>query len=772
MPSKIFPFSETANTGIVKRAVALGRYLQNPLAMIATLCGPGREILSWKLHMLEQFLTPDEKYEMVERLMIDATNQVGVDINLAASHEWLFSPLQFVSGLGPRKASALQKALVMSGAIFIRKELLMNGFLRKKVFINAAGFLRVRRSGLATTSSHFIDLLDDTRIHPESYELAKRMAKDIYDEDVQDPNEMDDDAQEMAIEHVREKPKLLKALDIDEYALSFEQHGDKKRETLVDIKMELLNGFQELRTPYSEPSQDEEFYLLSGETEETIKEGRCIQVTIRRVTDQRIICVLDSGLTGVILRDDFPKFPSHDLTEGSILTCKIKGVQKNRLQVILGLTGEKDEKKEKQEKDAMKLKMKDLEPCYNEPADDEGKNSNDTDNKKRVHFKPRMIVHPKFQNWTKEEAKEFLSDKDIGESIFRPSDKGHNYLTLTMKILDGVYADKDIAEEGKDQKDITSLLRIGKRLKIDGDNYEDLDEVMDRYVDPLVANLKAMLGYRKFKKGTKAEVDDLLRMEKSEYPTRIVYGFGIYHEDPLKIILSYIKSTNPHHECIRLLPKGFELRGRMFDSIDRLVLYFQKNINNLPLPIKALASRVALNPEDGISSWSRSPFNSSGVGLRVQDGDQSSTPGSKRGRNELRNGGSRGGHPSGLPRPSGHGHGHHHVRGSQHGRSQEHDSGYGSSEWGKKGDDNELSSFPGAKVQNSPGKEFFAGGWGNNRSGSSWSNAAVANGVVGMGMVVVVGYEAGVSSSQGHTGGLVIQIGLPAATERLFSYVV
>ncbi|PRQ46330.1 putative ribonuclease H-like domain, transcription elongation factor Spt6, Tex-like protein [Rosa chinensis] len=35
-------------SGMVRRAVALGRYLQNPLAMVATLCGPGREILSWK----------------------------------------------------------------------------------------------------------------------------------------------------------------------------------------------------------------------------------------------------------------------------------------------------------------------------------------------------------------------------------------------------------------------------------------------------------------------------------------------------------------------------------------------------------------------------------------------------------------------------------------------------------------------------------------------------------------------------------------------------
>lgn len=41
--------------GIVKRAVALGRYLQNPLAMTATLCGPGKEILSWKLGLVSFF---------------------------------------------------------------------------------------------------------------------------------------------------------------------------------------------------------------------------------------------------------------------------------------------------------------------------------------------------------------------------------------------------------------------------------------------------------------------------------------------------------------------------------------------------------------------------------------------------------------------------------------------------------------------------------------------------------------------------------------------
>lgn len=48
------------------------------------------------------------------------------------------------------------------------------------MFINAVGFSCVRDSGLAASSSQVIDLLDDTRIHPESYGLAQEMAKDVY----------------------------------------------------------------------------------------------------------------------------------------------------------------------------------------------------------------------------------------------------------------------------------------------------------------------------------------------------------------------------------------------------------------------------------------------------------------------------------------------------------------------------------------------------------------------------------------------------------------
>uniref|UniRef100_A0A0D9UXY2 Transcription elongation factor spt6 n=1 Tax=Leersia perrieri TaxID=77586 RepID=A0A0D9UXY2_9ORYZ len=565
-------------SGIVKRAVALGRYLQNPLAMVATLCGPGKEILSWKLHHLEQFLTPDEKYEVVEQIMVDATNQIGFDVNLAASHEWHFSTLQFVAGLGPRKASALQKELLREGSIFSRKDLVKP--LGRKVFMNASGFLRVRRSGGAAASSQIIDLLEDTRIHPESYALAKTLAKDVYTADApHEANEMDDDEQEMAIEHVRENRDMLVELLLDEYAKSTEQVH--KLETLKDIRLELLCGFKDLRTAYAEPSPDEEFWMLSGETEDTISDGRIVQVTVRSIQDNRIICTFDSGLKAIVMADNYSDegfdLETLQLHEGDVLTGKIKNVNKNRFMVYLTCKASEMRRRP--------FSRSNHDPYYRE-QDMSSQNEEDKRRKQKElakkHFKPRMIVHPHFQNLTSEEAMQFLSDKEPGEKVIRPSSRGPSFLTLTLKIFDGVLAHKEITEGGKDHKDITSLLRLGKTLTIDNETFEDLDEVIDRYVDPLVGHLKSMLSYRKFRKGSKSEVDELLKAEKAENPMRIVYCFGISHEHPGTFILSYIRSTNPHHEYVGLYPKGYRFRKRDFDNIDRLVSYFQKHIDKPP----------------------------------------------------------------------------------------------------------------------------------------------------------------------------------------------
>ncbi|XP_078444726.1 global transcription factor group B1 isoform X2 [Wolffia australiana] len=593
--------------GIVRRAVGLGRYLQNPLAMVATLCGPGKEILSWKLCPLEELLSTDDKYEMVEQIMVEVTNQVGLDVNLAASHEWLFAQLQFISGLGPRKAAALQKALARAGSVLSRKELAM-GVLKKKVFINCVGFLRVRHSGGAAgaAAAHMMDLLDDTRIHPESYELAKAMAKVVCAHDLGEAVEdMDEDAQEMAVEHVRDKPEVLRALHVGKYAEDVERRlpgGARKRETLRDIKMELLCGFAERRATFKEPDQDEEFLMVSGETDETLAVGRVVQVTVRWVQEQRIVCALDSGLRGVIsvaedLCDDRDEAGRvHEkVREGDVLTCRIKAVHKHRCQAYLTCR-ESDLKRAVQGLPRDRYYVEGELPRGPTPSQDSAK---DPALPRRRHFRPRMIVHPRFQNISSEEAIQLLAEKEAGESIVRPSSKGPSYLTLTIKVSDGVYTHKEIVESDKDMRDMASLLRLGKKLSIGDDTFEDLDEVMDRYVDPLVGHMRAMLGYRKFRGGSKVEVDEALRAEKIDNPARIAYAFGISHDHPGSFILTYIRSANPHHEYVGVYPKGFRFRKRDFDHLDRLVSFFQRHIDDpldpaAPPSIRSLAAVVPI----------------------------------------------------------------------------------------------------------------------------------------------------------------------------------
>lgn len=372
--------------------------------MVATLCGPGREILSWKLHLLESFLTPDEKYEMIEQVMVDVTNQVGLDINLAIGHEWLFAPLQFISGLGPRKAASLQRSLVRAGAIFIRKDFVTTHGLGKKVFVNAVGFLRVRRSGLAASSSQYIDLLDDTRIHPESYGLALELAKEVYNNDIDGDTNDDEETLEMAVEHLRDRPELLKTYLLDRHIK--EKKRENKRETLYLIRRELIQGFQDWRISYKEPSQDEEFYMMSGETEDTLAEGKIVQVTVRRVQAQRAICALESGLTGMLAKEDFSddwrdiSELTDRLHEGDILNCKIKSVLKNRYQVFL-VSKEGDMKSNKFQH------ARELDPYYHEDRSSRQSEQEKARKEKELakkHFKPRMIVHPRFQNITADEA--------------------------------------------------------------------------------------------------------------------------------------------------------------------------------------------------------------------------------------------------------------------------------------------------------------------------------------------------------------------------------
>ncbi|PRQ46331.1 putative transcription elongation factor Spt6, DNA ligase B, RNA-binding domain, S1 [Rosa chinensis] len=198
------------------------------------------------------------------------------------------------------------------------------------VYVNAVGFLRVRLSGMlaaSSISSQFFALLDDTRIHPDLYCFAEQMARDVY-------GDMD-----VLVQSIRDLPSYLEKLDIEAYARSTGLHY--MMQTLCCIREELIQGFQEWRKKYEEPSDDDMFYMMTGETRDTLSEGSIVQATIRRVLSKTAICTVGAGLICLLWRDDFKvdRREISDLSQvmkvGDTITCKIKSLRKKQWDVKL-----------------------------------------------------------------------------------------------------------------------------------------------------------------------------------------------------------------------------------------------------------------------------------------------------------------------------------------------------------------------------------------------------------------------------------------------------
>jgi len=71
---------------------------------------------------------------------------------------------------------------------------------------------------------------------------------------------------------------------------------------------------------------------------------------------------------------------------------------------------------------------------------------------------------------------QFLADQELGKYIFHPSSRGLYYLTISLKICNGVYVHKDIVEGGKGS-DFKKLAELGETLKIGEETFEDINQV-------------------------------------------------------------------------------------------------------------------------------------------------------------------------------------------------------------------------------------------------------------------------------------------------------
>lgn len=144
----------------VRGAVSIGRRLMDPLAELVKIDPKSIGVGQYQ-HDVDQSLLKKSLDQTVEF----AVNKVGVNLNTASKHL-----LTYVSGVGPQLAQNIVEYRSSIGSFKSRKELLKVPKLGAKTFEQCAGFLRIPSA---------INPLDNSAVHPESYELVQRMASQL-----------------------------------------------------------------------------------------------------------------------------------------------------------------------------------------------------------------------------------------------------------------------------------------------------------------------------------------------------------------------------------------------------------------------------------------------------------------------------------------------------------------------------------------------------------------------------------------------------------------
>lgn len=144
----------------VRGAISIGRRLMDPLAELVKIDAKSIGVGQYQHDVDQKSLK-----EGLDRVVESCVNRVGVDVNSASQHL-----LQYVSGLGPQLAQRIIAFRTENGKFTSRKELQNVKGMGAKSFEQSAGFLRI---------SDGKNPLDNSAVHPERYDLVKKMAKSV-----------------------------------------------------------------------------------------------------------------------------------------------------------------------------------------------------------------------------------------------------------------------------------------------------------------------------------------------------------------------------------------------------------------------------------------------------------------------------------------------------------------------------------------------------------------------------------------------------------------
>ena len=183
----------------VRGAVSIGRRLQDPLAELVKIDPKSIGVGQYQ-HDVDQSLLKNELDEVVTLCV----NKVGVNLNTASKHL-----LNYVSGIGEKLADNIVQYRTENGPFESREELKKVPRLGDKAFLQASAFLKITNGK---------NPLDNSAVHPESYGIVKKMAKDL----------------KVDIKDLIQNKELINTIDIQKYVTK-----DVGIPTLEDILKEL-----------------------------------------------------------------------------------------------------------------------------------------------------------------------------------------------------------------------------------------------------------------------------------------------------------------------------------------------------------------------------------------------------------------------------------------------------------------------------------------------------------------------------------------------------
>lgn len=282
----------------VRGAVSIGRRLMDPLAELVKIDAKSIGVGQYQ-HDVDQSKLKASLDQTVE----SCVNLVGVNVNTASKHL-----LTYVSGLGPTLAQNIVDYRTENGAFHSRKELLKVPRMGAKAFEQCAGFLRIPQAD---------NPLDNSAVHPESYAIVEKMAKDL----------------KCSVADLIKNKELRSQIDIKNYVTD-----TVGLPTLTDI-------LQELDKPGRDPRQKIQVFEFDKnvQTIDDLREGMELPGIINNITN--FGCFVDIGVkeNGLVhisqLADRFVSDPTTVVSMHQHVRVRVLSIDHERKRIQLTMKG-------------------------------------------------------------------------------------------------------------------------------------------------------------------------------------------------------------------------------------------------------------------------------------------------------------------------------------------------------------------------------------------------------------------------------------------------